>query len=542
MRWFKLSQGAPSLFSLPSIARPSVFRLPSTYFSTRHSFHIPSRLPKMLSVRAAAIALFASAIGASAISNHHGSVQKREIISTVSEITTTLSTAVNETQSTVTSILASVSSLDAASVVSEVVAAVEELVGDVDTALSSVQGLVGDVVEAVSGDSATDAIASDLTSILSQVEAIISALEQQLYDIPGLSAPISTLAGLLNGPLSDIILGVDEILVGVLSLVGNLSMSIYQFLIAVRTQDGQNLMNDAGETTSHLQGLFGRTIRMVENDLKPMYVFDGKPPDLKQNVLKKRFAGREEAKEGEEEAKETGTSEDVGKLSRRQAPSEAEAQCAELCRGGMVYAAGSEDMDTLTFNSNIVLRHLTFSEARKEPIDVISLADVLAGLELTMDQFIDMCMLCGCDYLEPIRGIGAKTAYKLVKEYDDMEDILKHLRKGKNPPPEDWPYEEARELFKNPNVLPAKDVVLEWKVPDVDGLVEFMVKENGFSEDRIRKGAEKLRARLESKPQGRLDSWFTVKPKDPADIKKRKGGDEKPAKGGKKAKTAVKKK
>lgn len=43
-------------------------------------------------------------------------------------------------------------------------------------------------------------------------------------------------------------------------------------------------------------------------------------------------------------------------------------------------------MDTLTFNSPIVLRHLTFSEARKMPIDVISLTEVLEGLELTMDQ------------------------------------------------------------------------------------------------------------------------------------------------------------
>jgi flap endonuclease-1 len=39
------------------------------------------------------------------------------------------------------------------------------------------------------------------------------------------------------------------------------SMSIYQFLIAVRQQDGQQLMNDAGETTSHLMGLFYRSVR-----------------------------------------------------------------------------------------------------------------------------------------------------------------------------------------------------------------------------------------------------------------------------------------
>lgn len=331
------------------------------------------------------------------------------------------------------------------------------------------------------------------------------------------------------------------------------SMSIYQFLIAVRQQDGQQLMNEAGETTSHLMGLFYRTLRMVENDLKPCYVFDGKPPQLKSNVLKKRFSNRQEAKEDEEEAKEVGTTEDVDKLSRRQvkvtkehndeckklltlmgipwveAPSEAEAQCAELCRGGLVYGAGSEDMDTLTFNSPILLRHLTFSEARKMPIDVITLESVLEGLELTMEKFIDMCMLCGCDYLEPIKGVGAKTALKLVKEYESMDDILAHLSKGKNPPPEDWPYAEAKELFLKPSVKPASEIDLKWEAPDVEGLVDFLVKDKGFSEDRVRKGADKLKARLSSKQQGRLDGFFTKVAQDPKAGTKRKADD----KGGK---------
>lgn len=53
-------------------------------------------------------------------------------------------------------------------------------------------------------------------------------------------------------------------------------------------------------------GFFYRTIRIVENGIKPAYVFDGKPPDLKSGVLAKRFEKREEAKEDNEEAKETG--------------------------------------------------------------------------------------------------------------------------------------------------------------------------------------------------------------------------------------------
>ena len=142
-------------------------------------------------------------------------------------------------------------------------------------------------------------------------------------------------------------------------------------------------------------------------------------------------------------------------------------------------------MDTLTFNSPVVLRHLTFSEARKMPIDVISLPQVLRGLDLTMDQFIDMCMLCGCDYLEPIKGIGAKTALKLVKEHDSLGEIVEKLNEGKNKVPEEWPYEEARELFRKPVVTPAEEIKeqggLQWKEPDVEGLVDFLVNQNGFA-------------------------------------------------------------
>ncbi|ETW81431.1 hypothetical protein HETIRDRAFT_458854 [Heterobasidion irregulare TC 32-1] len=334
------------------------------------------------------------------------------------------------------------------------------------------------------------------------------------------------------------------------------SMSIYQFLIAVRQKDGEMLQNDAGETTSHLMGFFYRTIRIVENGIKPAYVFDGKPPELKAGVLAKRFEKREEAKEDGEEAKETGTTEDVDRFSRRTvkvtrehneecrkllglmgipvviAPSEAEAQCAELARGGKVYAAGSEDMDTLTFNAPTLYRHLTFSEAKKQPISEINLEKALQGLDMNMSQFIDLCILLGCDYLEPIRGVGPKSALKLIREHGGLAGVVEHLRekqavkdeaaedgkkkKGGVQIPDEWPWEEAKRVFEKPDVTPADEIELEWKHPDVDGLVEFLVRQKGFNEERVRKGAEKLSKFLNAKQQGRLDGFFTVQPKAPS--------------------------
>ena len=186
-------------------------------------------------------------------------------------------------------------------------------------------------------------------------------------------------------------------------------MSIYSFLVAVRS-DGQQLMSDTGETTSHLMGMYNRTLRIDDNGIKPLYVFDGAPPKLKSGELAKRFARKNEATEAHDEAKETGTAEDVEKFSRRTvrvtrehneecrrllklmgipfivAPTEAEAQCAVLARAGKVYAAASEDMDTLTFNAPILLRHLTFSEQRIEPILEIHFVIVLHGLSMDRKQ------------------------------------------------------------------------------------------------------------------------------------------------------------
>lgn len=130
-------------------------------------------------------------------------------------------------------------------------------------------------------------------------------------------------------------------------------MCLYQFLIAVRTE-GAQLTSIDGETTSHLMGTFYRTIRLVENGIKPVYVFDGKPPDMKSGELNKRLERREEAQKALDKATEAGDAAEIEKFNRRlvkvtrqhadeakqllglmgipyvEAPCEAEAQCAAL--------------------------------------------------------------------------------------------------------------------------------------------------------------------------------------------------------------------
>ncbi|ODQ79074.1 hypothetical protein BABINDRAFT_162144 [Babjeviella inositovora NRRL Y-12698] len=348
------------------------------------------------------------------------------------------------------------------------------------------------------------------------------------------------------------------------------SMCLYQFLIAVRQQDGQQLTNEDGQTTSHLMGMFYRTLRMVDNGIKPCYVFDGKPPLMKGGELEKRTAKREHASKQIEELKEAGTLEEVGKFERRlvrvtkeqndeakhllslmgipyvEAPCEAEAQCAALAKAGKVFAAASEDMDTLCFETPYLLRNLTFSEARKLPINEIKYETVAEELGMDRAMFVDLCILLGCDYCETIRGVGPVTALKLIKEHGSLEAIVEAIEsnpKSKYVVPEDWPYKQARELFLNPEVKDASEIELKWSEPNEEKLIEYMVQRNGFSEERIKAGIEKLKKGLKGGVQGRLDGFFSVIPKTKEQLEaaKKKRSDSSAASKNKKAKSAAKK-
>ncbi|XP_034706788.1 flap endonuclease 1 isoform X2 [Vitis riparia] len=311
------------------------------------------------------------------------------------------------------------------------------------------------------------------------------------------------------------------------------SMSIYQFLIVVGRSGTEMLTNEAGEVTSHLQGMFSRTIRLLEAGLKPVYVFDGKPPDLKKQELAKRFSRRADATEDLTEALETGNKEEIEKFSKRtvkvtkqhnedckkllrlmgvpviEAPSEAEAQCAALCKSGKVYAVASEDMDSLTFGAPKFLRHLMDPSSRKIPVMEFDITKILEELNLTMDQFIDLCILSGCDYCDSIRGIGGQTALKLIRQHGSIENILENINRERYQIPDDWPYQEARRLFKEPQVFSDDEQLdIKWSAPDEEGLITFLVNENGFNSDRVTKAIEKIKTAKNKSSQGRLESFF----------------------------------
>uniref|UniRef100_A0A4W3GJ72 Flap endonuclease 1-like n=1 Tax=Callorhinchus milii TaxID=7868 RepID=A0A4W3GJ72_CALMI len=208
------------------------------------------------------------------------------------------------------------------------------------------------------------------------------------------------------------------------------SLSLSPSLVSLRlSRDCVSTSNLFLPVFSHLMGMFYRTIRMVESGIKPVYVFDGKPPDMKSGELAKRNERRSEAEKQLAQAQEAGDSENVERFNKRlvkvtkqhneecktlltlmgipylEAPCEAEASCAALVKSGKVYGTATEDMDGLTFGTTILLRRMTASEAKKLPIQEFHLNKILQETGLSQEEvrkrlslFIDLCISLGCDY------------------------------------------------------------------------------------------------------------------------------------------------
>jgi flap endonuclease-1 len=304
------------------------------------------------------------------------------------------------------------------------------------------------------------------------------------------------------------------------------SNALYQFLTIIRQPDGTPLMDHRGRVTSHLSGILFRMAAFLDKGIRPVFVFDGIPADLKQATIEERRKLRTEAGERWKEALARGDEEEAYKQARSstrvdaevirtaqellrlmgipfiQAPGEGEAQAAHMAAKGDVRYVVSQDYDTLLFGAPILVRNLTVSGRRKirgrtvsiNPERII-LSDLLIGIHLTREQLIDIGILVGTDFNDGVAGIGAKTALKLVQKGEAAAKL-----KEKIPEFDPGP---IHELFLNPPVTDS--YTLEWAQPDVEGIVSLLCSGFDFSEERVRKALEGFSVKG---GQSTLEGWF----------------------------------
>lgn len=340
------------------------------------------------------------------------------------------------------------------------------------------------------------------------------------------------------------------------------SMCLYQFLIMIRENRSgsySNMTNEDGQVTSHIIGMLSRSIRLMENGIKPVFVFDGKPPELKLGELAARRAKREEATKALEAAVESGDQEQILKSTKMttrvtkeqneqtkkllrlmgipvvEAPSEAEATCAALCRDGKVYASATEDADCLTFGTKILIRNLMAAEAQKRQILEVHLSVALEQLNVTMDQFIDFCILSGCDYCDTLKGIGPTTAIKMLMQHGSLEAVLENIDKDKIPA--NFDYGAARQFFQECEAVDTSKCEFDFQEPDFEGLAKFLIEENSFSPERVERYIDRLKKAKSKTKQQTLSSFFgtakvEIKDSDKFDPSKKKAGAKAKAKAG----------
>ncbi len=310
--------------------------------------------------------------------------------------------------------------------------------------------------------------------------------------------------------------------------------TLYQFLAIIRGVDGGHLKDSQGRVTSHISGLFYRNVNLLELGMKLVYVFDGRPPELKMEEIRRRSEQRREAKDQYLRALQAGDMAQARKFAEAStilrkdmvadakelldamgipwvdAPSEGEAQASVMAAEGTVNAVASQDHDSLVFGAPVLVRNVTISGKRRLPskgimINVvperITLSSVLTSTGLTREQLVDFAILLGTDFNpDGFEGVGPATALKYLKKYGRLEDI-KELQDGLQA----VDYRAIRDLYSN--APSTKGVRPDWKPMDRQRLVSFLVNEHSFSRDRVEAAIARVQSTKTSESET-LEKWF----------------------------------
>lgn len=309
--------------------------------------------------------------------------------------------------------------------------------------------------------------------------------------------------------------------------------TIFQFLSIIRDRlTGEPLKDSHGQVTSHLSGIMYRFSNVIEAGIKPVMVFDGKPPAFKRKTREEREQRKQEAEKKWKEAVAKGESAikyaqaasrftpDMMQSGKEllgymgvpilQAPSEGEAMCAALCREKTVDFASSQDYDSLLFGAPKLLRNISVSGRKKLPKqevwvevkpEIIELDKALGELGINREQLITIGLLIGTDYNDGVMGVGPKTALKLVREHKTLDGVLKNV---------EWTDEidahELMEWFMNPPTIEKPKIV--WGKPQPDKILKFMVDEHDFSRERIEKVVQRIEEAHGKGAQASLGGWL----------------------------------
>ncbi len=310
----------------------------------------------------------------------------------------------------------------------------------------------------------------------------------------------------------------------------------FQFLTTIRAPDGNYLTDSKGRVTSHLIGLFNRTTALLQHGVKLIFVFDGVAPELKQQERQRRAGIKANAQQEYADAEERGDTEAMKKYAARtttltedmlndakklltllgipclKAPSEAEAQCAQMVKQGKAWAVASQDYDTLVYGGLRVVQNLSIAGRRRkihgkgtimvQPV-LIDLQENLTNLNITHEQLIRLAMLIGTDFnYGGIKGIGPKKALALVKKHLSSEELFSQTNWNSfSTTPWQQVYETISRIPVDDNMaIPPAEI-------NVEALQTFLIDGHDFNPERVSTTLQSLLKRPRN--QTALGAYFS---------------------------------
>ena len=283
----------------------------------------------------------------------------------------------------------------------------------------------------------------------------------------------------------------------------DISILLYQIVISIRNS-GSDIYNSDGKVISHIIGLFNKTLILLNKGIIPIYVFDGPPPKIKYNLLYFRKKCKEYAlnklndvQNDDEKIKYLKrsviiTKEQINECKQLleymgipyiNAIEEADSELSYLCKNNLVYAVLTEDMDILTFGSPKIIRNLL--SYTKQPFE-IDLNSILDKLNLNHNEFIDLCILFGCDYC-PILDINNNTIYNIYMKSKSIDITLNELQILGYKIPKNFynNFNIAKKYFSESIHTDININILKLNIPNYEKLLDLLVIKNNLNKFKI---------------------------------------------------------
>jgi flap endonuclease-1 len=249
----------------------------------------------------------------------------------------------------------------------------------------------------------------------------------------------------------------------------------------------------------HIIGFLNKIIELLTIGIIPIFIFDGKPPDAKDDTIQKRIDIRNKKKEkldsivssgSDNEIEITRLKKNILSVSKSHsdeikilmksigipfitAPGEAEEYCAFLQKNGIADYILTEDTDSLTFGGSSVLFEVP---KRRNYFELFNLKTALTLLEINYQEFIDFCILSGCDYTCKVPKVDSAGALKIIRKYKNIENFVENNKKYIIP--ENFNYVQARKLFNQNNnyTLPEKFTIGTSETFNIQKFRDILIK------------------------------------------------------------------